>query len=75
MKGYKGIGLILAIILMMSLVITGCSAGPTVEQDDDFTVEGTPTLDVRTENGFIEIKPGVDGEEHLFYSGYLMKKQ
>lgn len=65
MKGYKGIGLILAIILMMSLVITGCSAGPTVEQDDDFTVEGTPTLDVRTENGFIEIKTGVDGEVHV----------
>ena len=70
MKGYKGIGLILMVALVLTLVITGCDdvfidAGPTEVQDDSFTVEGPPILDVITENGKIEIDTGVDGEVHV----------
>jgi len=65
MKVYRWIGPVLAITLAMTLVIAGCTAGPTEEQDDDFTVEGYPTLHVRTDNGFIDVKTGVDGEVHV----------
>lgn len=65
MKIFTRVGIILVVMVVMTLVVAGCDAGPTEEQDDDFAVEGTPTLDVRTENGFIEVKPGVDGEVHV----------
>ena len=70
MKTYRWIGLILMVMLVMTLVITGCDsvvidAGPTEEQDDTFTVDGPPILDITTENGKIDIDTGVDGEVHV----------
>jgi DUF4097 and DUF4098 domain-containing protein YvlB len=53
-------------MLVLILIVTGCGVvGPTEEKDANFSVDGTPMLDVRTANGFIEIKTGVDGEVHV----------
>ncbi len=55
----------IAVVMAMSLLAaSACAldAGPTETRDDTFTVNGTVTLVVNTENGGIEVNAGADDE-------------
>ena len=51
--------MVMAIALLAASACT-CDAGPTETRDDSFTVNGTATLVVNTENGKIEVNTGSD---------------
>ncbi len=47
------------------LVAAGCSAGPTETRDDSFSVNGTATLVVNGDNGWITVNTGTDDEVRI----------
>lgn len=55
------VAMVMAIALLAASACT-CDAGPTETRDDSFTVNGTATLVVNTENGKIEVNTGSDDE-------------
>ncbi len=55
------VAVVMAIALLAASACT-CDAGPTETRDDSFTVNGTATLVVNTENGKIEVNTGSDDE-------------
>ena len=55
------VAMVMAIALLAATACT-CDAGPTETRDDSFTVNGTATLVVNTENGKIEVNTGSDDE-------------
>jgi len=59
--------LVVAVVMAIALLAaTGCgTAGPTETRDDNFTVNGTVTLVVNSENGNIEVNTGSEDEVHV----------
>jgi len=55
------VAMVMAIALLAASACT-CAAGPTETRDDSFTVNGTATLVVNTENGKIEVNTGSNDE-------------
>jgi DUF4097 and DUF4098 domain-containing protein YvlB len=49
----------MAVIL---LAAAGCTAGPTETRDDSFSVNGTTTLVVNSDNGWIKVNAGTNNE-------------
>jgi hypothetical protein len=61
---------ILPLVAVMVMAITllaaaGCSAGPTETRDDSFSVNGTATLVVNGDNGWIKVNTGTDDEVRI----------
>lgn len=50
------------IMAITLLVAAGCTAGPTETRDDSFSVNGTTTLIVNSDNGWIKVNAGNDSE-------------
>lgn len=53
---------VVAVAALLAATACTCDAGPTETRDDSFTVNGTATLVVNTENGKIEVNTGSDDE-------------
>jgi len=64
MRSIKSILPLIAVMIMaVTLLVTaGCTAGPTETRDDSFTVNGTATLVVNSDNGWIKVNTGTDDE-------------
>ncbi len=50
------------IMAVTLLAAAGCTAGPTETRDDSFSVNGTATLVVNSDNGWIKVNTGSDDE-------------
>ena len=50
------------IMAVTLLAAAGCTAGPTETRDDSFSVNGTATLIVNSDNGWIKVSAGIDNE-------------
>jgi len=66
----RSIKLTLPLVAVMVLAVTllataGCTAGPTETRDDSFSVNGTATLVVNSDNGWIKVNTGTDGEVRI----------
>ena len=66
----RSIKLTLPLVAVMVMAITllaaaGCSAGPTETRDDSFFVNGTATLIVNGDNGWIKVNTGTDDEVRI----------
>ena len=66
----RSIKLTLPRVAVMVMAITrlaaaGCSAGPTETRDDSFFVNGTATLIVNGDNGWIKVNTGTDDEVRI----------
>ena len=53
------------IIAITLLAAAGCTAGPTETRDDSFSVNGTATLVVNSDNGWIKVNTGTDDEVRI----------
>jgi DUF4097 and DUF4098 domain-containing protein YvlB len=53
------------VVAITLLVTAGCSAGPTETRDDSFSVNGTATLVVNGDNGWIKVNTGTDDEVRI----------
>jgi hypothetical protein len=51
-----------AIMAVTLLAAAGCTAGPTETRDDSFSINGTATLIVNSDNGWITVNAGTDDE-------------
>jgi len=67
MRSIKSILPLIAVMIMaVTLLVTaGCTAGPTETRDDSFTVNGTATLVVNSDNGWIKVNTGTDDEVRI----------
>ena len=65
MKILMRISRLVAMVLAVGLIATGCSFGPTETRDDSFTVGGSVRLVVDSENGSIEVVAGSDNDVHV----------
>ena len=54
-----------ALVLVASLLLAGCTLGPTETREDRFTVAGPVRLVVDSQNGRIEVQAGRDDEVHV----------
>ncbi len=66
----RSIKLALPLVAVMVMAITllaaaGCTAGPTETRDDSFSVNGTATLVVNNDNGWIKVSTGTDDEVRI----------
>jgi len=59
------LGRLAAIVLAVSLLLAGCTLGPTETREDRFTVAGSVRLVVDSQNGRIEVEAGPDDEVHV----------
>jgi len=58
--------LVAVMVVAITLLVTaGCSAGPTETRDDSFSVNGTATLVVNGDNGWIKVNTGTDDEVRI----------
>ena len=58
--------LIAVMIMAVTLLATaGCTAGPTETRVDSFSVNGTATLVVNSDNGWIKVNTGTDDEVRI----------
>ena len=53
------------IMAVTLLAAAGCTAGPTETRDDSFSVNGTATLVVNSDNGWIKVNTGTDDEVRI----------
>lgn len=53
------------VIAITLLAAAGCTAGPTETRDDSFSVNGTATLVVNSDNGWIKVNTGTDDEVRI----------
>ena len=53
------------VIAITLLAAAGCTAGPTETRDDSFSVNGTATLIVNSDNGWIKVNTGTDNEVRI----------
>ena len=63
----RSIKVILPLVAVMVMAVTllaaaGCTAGPTETRDDSFSVNGTSTLVINNDNGWIKVNTGTDTE-------------
>ena len=60
------LSLVVAIFAAITLLAAaGCTAGPTETRDDSFSVNGTATLVVNSDNGWIKVNTGTDDEVRI----------
>ena len=53
------------VIAITLLAAAGCTAGPTETRDHSFSVNGTATLVVNSDNGWIKVNTGTDDEVRI----------